>query len=99
MKSPSTRMRGRLAQAAEWRALGASWPAVADRLGCRPEVCCRWPNRYPELWRHFLASAREKVVQQAFTEGLQILLVQMRSPDEKLRRQAARIVEKYLGRQ
>jgi hypothetical protein len=98
MNPPSKRMQERLREAAEWRAMGASWPAVANQLGCRPEVCERWPDRYPLDWHHFLARAREKLAQETFSEALRVLLSHMRSRNEKVRHEAAKIVERHLGR-
>src|SRR5436305_11682683 len=73
-------------------------PAVAHQLGCRPEVCKRWQDRYRRDWEQLLNRARWKVAQETFVEALHILMTNMRSRDEKVRHEAAKIVERYLGR-
>jgi hypothetical protein len=76
--------------AAEKRAAGLSWAAVADAVKRKAEVVQRWPTRYPEIWRRLLQAAREQHAQDAGNEALSTLRSHLRSKNEKLSQDAAK---------
>jgi len=88
-----------LARAAEWKALGASWPAVADQLGEEVEVIRGWTKDYPVDWDRMMRHARAEATEAAISEAYQVLLNGMRSQDERIRHESAKIVERVLARQ
>jgi hypothetical protein len=79
-----------LTQAAELKARGSSWDHVAAQVGRRPSTCRRWTTLYPAAWRRLFGEAQRRLVTDAGAEGVQALRSQLRSEDEKVRRDAAR---------
>lgn len=65
---PSPRQLLRLACAAVMRAEGHGWEAIGPKLGCRPETCRAWPERYAAIWDNLLAEARREVLAAQRTE-------------------------------
>ena len=57
-----------LAVAAELRAAGATWEAVARRVGREPSTCRKWPSRYGADW-----VALEQVARSRRDEGSAIV--------------------------
>ena len=57
MTVPNPALDRRLAAAAELRAAGNSWEAVATCLRCKAATCRRWPVRYRLRWREVYAAA------------------------------------------
>jgi hypothetical protein len=90
MNQPSRRLLERMTRAADVRAGGASWDAVAERLNCRPATCSRWPALYPGVWRRLLREAQRRQEQEAACEARTVLRSLLRgSKDEKMRLAAA----------
>ncbi len=92
MRPPNTDLRRRLAVAAELKAAGASWATVAARVGRAADTCRRWPGLYPDLWQRFARQAERQQLADAGAEGLVVLRTMLRSEDEKIRRDVARIL-------
>src|SRR5687767_3826217 len=78
-----------LATVAELRAGGLSWEAVAARVGKSVRTVQRWPTRYPFRWRKYLAAAEDQLLAEAAAESVHTLRGQLRSEDDKARRDAA----------
>jgi len=79
-----------LARAAELRAYGSTWPAVASELDRSVTTVRRWPAMYPERWRVAVHQAERQIAAEAAGESLLILRQLLRSEDPKIRSQAAR---------
>jgi hypothetical protein len=60
MRRPSRKQLQRLAKAARLYVTSTSCEAVGQAVRCRPEVCRRWPQKYPEEWGRFCAEARQQ---------------------------------------
>lgn len=78
-----------LAQAAELRASGASWEAVAGKVGRTERTVRQWPTTYARRWKKFLRIAEQQQLTDATAESVLTLRRQLRSPDEKAGREAA----------
>lgn len=78
-----------IARAAELRAAGSSWEAVAREVGRAAETVRRWPVVFPDLWRPAFLDARKAVVDEVTAESVLTLRKQLRSKDEKTGRDAA----------
>lgn len=81
-----------LARAAELRAAGSSWEAVAAALNRSADTVRRWPSLYPARWRAALRDAERRLVSEAGAESVLVLRQLLRSDDEKVRRDAARFL-------
>jgi transposase len=81
-----------LARAAELRAAGSSWDAVATRLNISAETAREWPTLYPTAWQTALRAAERRLVAEASAESVLILRQLLRSEDEKVRRDAAKFL-------
>src|SRR5436190_20429259 len=98
MTPPHADLARLVARAAELRAAGASWDAVAAAVGRAADTCRRWPHSHPRLWRRaYRAAARQKLAE-AGAEGLAMLRSSLRSEDEKVRRDAAKALARLLPR-
>src|SRR5690349_12071206 len=87
-----------LAAAAERKAGGASWEQVAAHVGRRTATCRRWPALYPAEWRRLFREAERRLFADAGAEGVLALRALLRSEDEKVRRDAARVLVGVLER-
>ena len=68
-----------LTRAAEMRANGIGWNAIARTLKCSPETCQSWPKRFPRTWDSLLGEANREVLHQARGEAIQALRQLLRS--------------------
>ena len=78
-------MRKRLARAAALRVNGVDWARVAAAVASRPEVCRRWPARYPAEWEALVAAAFRGLLAEAQAEARQVLAELARWPDGRVR--------------
>lgn len=76
--------------AAELRAGGHTWDAVAARLRRSPETVRRWPAQYPDRWRDATQHAERRLAAYADGESVAILRQLLQSKDERMRWHAAR---------
>jgi hypothetical protein len=88
-KPPSDEL---LARAAELRAAGSTWDAVAAKLNRAADTVRRWPILYPDRWQSALRAAERRLVSEAGAESVLVLRTLLRSDDEKVRRDAARFL-------
>src|SRR5581483_5616911 len=85
-----------LEQAAEARAGGMSWEAVAAKLDRPAETVRKWPAAYPDRWQATARTAERRLVTDAGSESVLVLRNLLRSADDKLRRDAARLLLRLL---
>ena len=78
-----------LALAAELRAGGAAWDAVAAKVGRAMNTVRQWPTAYPARWKKALHAAEQQQLADATAESVHTLRRQLRSADEKSSRDAA----------
>lgn len=78
-----------LRTAADLRAAGNAWEAVAAGVGLPAETVRRWPQRYPVRWRKALDASARRTLSEANAEAVTVLRTQLRSKDEKTVREAA----------
>lgn len=78
-----------LNQAAELRAAGKSWEAVADEVGRTVKTVRNWPEAYSLKWAELLRKAEARLVSEATAESVHTLRMQLRSSDDKASRDAA----------
>jgi hypothetical protein len=83
------------ARAAELRAAGSSWEAVAREIGRPAETVRKWQYHFPDLWRAAFAEAKKAVVEEVAAESVLKLREQLRSKDEKTARDAAQKLIQY----
>jgi hypothetical protein len=77
---------------AELRAGGLSWEAVAAKVGRSAETVRKWPATYPDRWKAHLHAAERRLAREAAAESMLILRQLLRADDEKVRRDAARLL-------
>jgi hypothetical protein len=92
MKQPTAAVLSSMREAAELRVGGLSWEAVGERLRRSPETCRHWPLSYPEQWQALYRAAEERVINEAGAEAVLVLRQLLRSEDEKVRRDVARLL-------
>ena len=91
MKPPPDKLLPLLTTAAELKVAGASWAAVAQRVGRSPDTVRRWPALYPDAWQRLVCYAERQLHADVGAESVTTLRQMLRSEDEKIRRDAARI--------
>lgn len=85
----------RVSRAAQMRARCASWTAVALAVKSRPEVCSRWPTRYPFEWQHAMQAERQRMYEETNVLALQGMKELLMSNDEKVRLKAAELMRTH----
>jgi hypothetical protein len=98
MRRPSHKQLQRLAKAARLYVASTSWEAVAQAVGCRPEVCSRWPQKYPEEWGRFCAEARQRSYEEMNRDVLEAIRQMLRSVDPKTREKGERWLAEFRRR-
>jgi hypothetical protein len=78
-----------VAKAAELRAGGSSWEAVAAAVGRAADAVRRWPTLYPGPWQKAFRAAERQFVAEATAEAVLVLRQHLRSDDEQLSQDAA----------
>lgn len=78
-----------LRTAADLRAAGNAWEAVAAAVGLPVRQVRRWPERFPTRWRKALDAAARRTLVEATAEALLMLRNQLRAKEEKTVREAA----------
>jgi hypothetical protein len=81
-----------LARAADLRAAGAAWDAVARALNRAAATVRKWPELYRTRWRAALHAADERLVAETTAEAVHVLRRLLRSADEKIQRDAAKLL-------
>ncbi len=85
-KPPSDEL---LKKAARLRAGGLSYTAVGKEVGRTPAAIQRWPELYRAKWNMYYAIAEQEILAEASAESVHVLRQQLRSKDERSRRDAA----------
>lgn len=78
-----------LAKAAELRAAGSSWEAVARRVRRAVRTVGGWPRKYADRWAAALVRAERRLAAQADGESVLTLRTLLLSDDERVRWRAA----------
>jgi hypothetical protein len=78
------------ARAAELRATGATWEAVAKHVQRAARTVRRWPLKYADRWAAALGRAERRMTAQADCESVLTLRKLLLSADEKVRWHAAK---------
>lgn len=84
-----------LKQMAELRAAGAPWAVVARDLSCAESTLHRRVRRAGAVWKRMLAAARSQLAREALAESVHTLRQELRSDDERSRRDAAGKLMRY----
>ncbi len=79
-----------LERAVEARLGGKTWKMVGEECGKAESTVRRWPVLYAERWRALQLRLERRVMAEATAEVIHTLRQQLRSEDEKARRDAAR---------
>src|SRR5262245_1762409 len=88
-RAPTGRTLELMARAADLRAAGASWEAVAKELGRKPDTVRGWPKAHPGDWERLLRRAEAEQIDTAGGEALTTLRRLSRSENERVRLSAA----------
>lgn len=97
-RAPSPELRERVARAAELRAEGRPWAAVAEQLGLATATVQAYPRRHPKLWAVAERRAWDRALAEAAAEAVTTLRRLLRSDDEKVNRDAAAKLVQYAAR-
>ncbi len=92
MKAPPASLAPSVLIAAELRAGGASWPAVGEQVHRSAEACRKWPREYVEFWDRAFGMAEQRLLGEAGAEALFTLRSLLRAKDDRVRRDAARVL-------
>jgi hypothetical protein len=87
-----------IVKAADLRARGVSWAAVAAKVGRKVMTVEEWPKRFPEVWKQAFAEARVASASETASEGGAVLRLLLRSQDEKIKRDAVRLSLEFEAR-
>src|SRR5437867_3733337 len=63
-RTPPADLMSLLKVAAESRAMGNPWPAVAKRVGRDERTVRRWKEHYPRVWRRLFRQAEDDLFNQ-----------------------------------
>ena len=74
--------------AAEMRAVGHSWDAVAAKVQRRPRTCQNWTSRHRSDWEALYHEAQTRRFHETSEEAHTLLKNLMRDDDKKVRYQA-----------
>src|SRR6478752_9745744 len=77
-----------LARAAELRAVGYTWPAIAKRVHRKARTCQQWPRRCAADWQFYYQAARLRRFEETSEEAHTRLHGLLRAEDEKVRLKA-----------
>ena len=97
MSQPSEELLAVMELAAQQRAAGSSWDAVAAKVGRGTRTCRGWPAAYPDVWRRLYRQAERHLLAEAGAEAVAILRTLLRSQDDKTRLAAATLLLKSRG--
>jgi hypothetical protein len=92
MPDPKPPSESVLARAAELRAAGNGWEAVAEVLRRSPGTVRRWPELYTDRWQAAVRLAERRLLADAGAESILVLRQLLRSRDDKVRRDAAKFL-------
>src|SRR5262245_21546809 len=92
MNQPPPQVLTLMATAAELRAGGASWEAVAPEVKRSARTCRDWTTRYPADWDRLLRAAEERLLKEAGAEALFCLRKLLRSEDPWLQQNTAKFL-------
>jgi hypothetical protein len=87
-----------LVRAAELRAAGLSWRAVARQVERSEITVQRWPWYYPVRWDAAYRQAEAELVDEAAAESVVVLRQMLRSEDVKVQQSAAAKLMAHRGR-
>jgi hypothetical protein len=83
MKQPPEDILPLMTLAADLRAAGNSWEAIAVKVLREPRTCRGWPVRYPEVWRRLYDEAVDQFLDEAGDEATFYLRKLLRATDPK----------------
>ncbi|HJZ91664.1 MAG TPA: hypothetical protein VKE40_12390 [Gemmataceae bacterium] len=91
----STNIKTLLATAAEIRAVGHPWEAVAKKVNRRAKTCRGWPGKYPTEWQALYRQVEERRFEETSKEAHSYLINLLRHEDPKVKLKAEEIWHKY----
>ena len=80
-----------IAVAAEMRAVGYAWEAVADKVHRKPETCQKWPARHAAEWERVYRAAQLKRFDDLHNEVGYHLNQLLRDGDKKVKAEAIKV--------
>jgi hypothetical protein len=93
MKHPPAEVLSLMKIAAEKRAFGVGWSAIAEEVDRDERSCRRWAETYPEVWAGLFRDAEEKRHADVAGEALHVLYRTMRTThDERLAQNTAKFL-------
>src|SRR5437870_225520 len=84
MNAPSKKLLALFRLAAEQRALGKSWEAVAEAVQRQAATCRSWPTLYRSAWQRCLRAALKQREIEVGCEAREFLRKILREEDPKL---------------
>src|SRR3954451_6429886 len=94
----SQNLKALLSTAAEMRAVGHSWEAIAKQVRRKAKTCRGWPSRYRAQWAPLYRDAQQRRFDQLATECQTHVLGLMRNEDPKVSQKACDSYMKYGAR-
>src|SRR5262245_13742037 len=94
MTIPPRKLARAIAQAAELRTFGLNWEQVGAKLRRSADTVRKWPSVYREYWQQLVTEARVERDDEAGDESLAVLRSLLRSENDKVRHDAARLLLK-----
>src|SRR5439155_16529160 len=94
----SQNLKALLATAAEMRAVGHPWEAIAKKVHRKAKTCQGWPAKYKAQWDPLYRAAQQRRFDQTATECHAHLVGLMRNADPKVSHKACDSYLKYGGK-
>jgi len=91
----SQNLQALLTTAAEMRAVGHPWEAIAEKVGRRVQTCRAWPIRFRSQWERLYREAQEKRFEQTANECHTYLVNLCRDKDPKVRERGLALWLRY----
>jgi len=95
---PNAKISRLLELAAEQRASGVGWKAIAESTQRSMTIWEQWLIVYRDVWDRMLRAAEARAFRDAGAEALQVLRTLLRSKDEKIRRDVGRTLATLMYR-
>src|SRR5262245_61732222 len=94
----SQNLKSLLATAAEMRAVGHPWDAVAKKVHRRAKTCRNWPLKFKDEWQALYRAVEERRFEETSKEAHTYLIHLLRNDDPKVKLKAEEIWLKHGAR-
>jgi phytoene dehydrogenase-like protein len=94
MTVPPRKLMRAIAKAAELRTFGLNWEQIGDKLHRSADTVRKWPSVYRDYWQQLVNGSRSERDDEAGDEALAVLRSLLRSENDKIRLNSAKLLLK-----